>query len=209
MKNNRIVDITQFYDENVGKINRLSMNSSMETLSKFDKLLPDDYEMSFDDVATSWRYGYLMKYFMGVIVTDELDKDTTQDVHNYNNIIENIRFRMFIMFFRENYSNNVIYYEEFVKFSRLLNEAIIHDEDIVSVDFKDKIISSLNTFSNDNLRVVYNIIHELNGKEYKFDKNKLKIVIGRVKTMSLDSFGEEVDKIESRKKILELIKKED
>ncbi|MBQ3474963.1 MAG: hypothetical protein IJH20_02200 [Bacilli bacterium] len=209
MKNNRIVDISQFYDENVGTINRLTMNSSIETLSKFDKLLPDDDEISSDDIATSWRYGYLMKYFMGVIVTDELDKDTTQDVRNYNNIIENIRFRMFIMFFRENYSNNVIYYEEFVKFSRLLNETIIHDEDIVSADFKDKIISSLKTYSNDNLGVVYNIIHELNGKEYKFDKNKLKLVIGRVKTMSLDSFGEEVDKIESRKNILELIKKED
>lgn len=209
MKNNRIVDISQFYDENVGTINRLTMNSSIETLSKFDKLLPDEDEISSDDIATSWRYGYLMKYFMGVIVTDELDKDTTQDVRNYNNIIENIRFRMFIMFFRENYSNNVIYYEEFVKFSRLLNETIIHDEDIVSVDFKDKIISSLKTYSNDSLGVVYNIIHELSGKEYKFDKNKLKLVIGRVKTMSLDSFDEEVDKIESRKNILKLIKKED
>ena len=59
MKNNRIVDISQFYDENVGTINRLTMNSSIETLSKFDKLLPDEDEISSDDIATSWRYGYL------------------------------------------------------------------------------------------------------------------------------------------------------
>lgn len=209
MKNNRIVDISQFYDENVGTINRLTMNSSIETLSKFDKLLPNEDEISSDDITTSWRYGYLMKYFMGVIVSDELSKEGNQEIHNYNDIIENIRFRMYIMFVRENYSKTVLYYEEFVKFSRLLNENIIDEDGLVSDDFKEHIKDSLKKYTNDSLGVVYDIVHELGSSEYLFDKNKLKLTIGRVKSMIMDSYDEEVDKIEFRNKRLELIKKED
>lgn len=209
MKSNRIVDISQFYDENVGTINRLTMNSSIETLSKFDKLLPNEDEISSDDITTSWRYGYLMNYFMGVIVSDELSKEGNQEIHNYNDIIENIRFRMYLMFFRENYSKTVVYYEEFTKFSRLLNESIIHEDGLVSDEFKEKVKDSLKRYTNDSLGVVYDIVHELGSSEYLFDKNKLKLTIGRVKSMIMDSYDEEVDKIEFRNKRLELIKKED
>lgn len=201
MKNNKIIDISQFYDENVGVMNRIILKCPSETLSKFEDLLPNDEEINSDDISKSWRYGYLMSYFMGVIVADELSKTNISQNKSFEESVENIRFRMYLMFLRENYSKNIIYYEEFVAFSRLLNETIEHGDSVLEDGSIELIKEKMRYYSSDNLGIVYDIIHELNGNEYEFNKNKLRLAVGRVKSSKINALDEELDRIESKKKL--------
>ena len=210
MRNNRIIDIAQFYDENIGKINRLLLKTSIEGLSKFEKLLPNQEEIESEDIFRSWRFNYLMCYFMGMIVADDLEKLNDEDNYSYNDYIDFIRYRMYVNFFKENYSKEIIYTQEFFQFSKLLNETIVHDNDLLSEEFKEKIKKAIEVNpSIDNTRVLFDILRELKNKKYEFDKNKLKLVIGRIKSIKLDFLDEESNKIESENKRLGLTKKED
>lgn len=196
----KLVDITEYYDKNVGKINRLILKCSPETLSKLEVFLPNEEEMNSPDITSSWRYGYLMDYFMGVNIADDLEKSNQND-KQYIEYIENIRFRTYILFLRENYSKKIFYYEEFLTLSRLLYE-VMNNKELINNDFKEKLIDNINQNSPDAMGLVYDIIHEMSDNNYEIDKNKLRIVNGRISSMRIDLIDEEVDQFESKKSLV-------
>ena len=193
----KIINASEYYDENDSEINRLILKCSSETLSKIENLLPNEEELLSSDIFKSWRYGYLMDYFMGVNIADDLED---YNDNAYNEYIENIRFKMYIMFFKENYSKNIIYYEEFLLLSRLLYETI-KQKKLINEEHKEKIKSDIEKLP-DAVRVIYDILNTSSNNKYEFDKNKLRVVDGRIKSTKIDMIDEEVNKLESKKVLL-------
>lgn len=72
-------------------------------------MLPNEY--GSDESLYYWGVSYINEYFK---IIDKLDKIE-------NSKIEDLKYKIYILYLKENYSDFVFSYNEFITFSRLLN----------------------------------------------------------------------------------------
>jgi len=93
------------------QLNDVIKNSTYSELSKYIELLPPIYASEQD--LFSWGVSYLNEYYK---VLGKLDKIHTPE-------IEQLKYKIYILYLKENYNKVILSFEEFITFSRLLNIA--------------------------------------------------------------------------------------
>lgn len=91
------------------EINEVIKDSNYSELSKYLHMLPNEY--GSDESLYYWGVSYINEYFK---IIDKLDKIE-------NSKIEDLKYKIYILYLKENYSDFVFSYNEFITFSRLLN----------------------------------------------------------------------------------------
>ena len=113
MKNNttdsKMINLEDYTTNIETKINEVIKDSNYSELSKYLHSLPYEYED--DKHLFYWGFSYINEYFKIIGKLDKIE----------NPKIEDLKYKIYILYLKENYSKFVFTYNEFITFSRLLN----------------------------------------------------------------------------------------
>lgn len=167
------------------QLNDTIKDSTYPELTKYINMLPKEYDN--EDSLFSWGFSYLNEYYKVICRLDKIDAPEMED----------LKYKMYILYLEENYSKTVFTFDEFVTFSKLLNIAFSdYNPNRSRKSDKEKYQSGDEDIDHKVNEVAGEVLHSPHPHAYEITKFKLKILLGVLKTKHTSLLDEEFDKID-------------
>lgn len=178
----QIIDIEKYIAMG---INEIIKDATYSELSKYIEMLPRYY--TGEDNLFDYGFDYLNEYYK---IIGKIDK--------MNNVeMEDLKYKIYILYLEENYNNIKFTFDEFITFSRLLNVTFseynfnkIRERDKNPFQSNDKEIDSIVN------SVAKAVIHSPHPHAYEITSFQLKILLNCLNTKKEALLEEEFDKID-------------
>lgn len=108
-----IININDYNKNLEDKINDIIRDSTYPELSRYLLMLPKDHDSEED--LFYWGFSYINEYYKIIGKLEKID----------NNEIENIKYKIYILYLKEIYGDVILSYDEFITFSKLLNTTFL------------------------------------------------------------------------------------
>lgn len=180
-----MINLEEFEEKIKKQLNDIIKNSTYSELTKYIDMLPKEY--ASEESLFYWGFSYLNEYYK---IIGKLDKISTPEM-------EDLKYKIYILYLNENYNKIVFTFDEFITFSKLMNIAFCdynpnrtrkrdneqYQSGNVEIDYKVNKIAS-------------NVLHSPNPHAYEITKFKLKTLLDVLNTKSRKLLKEEFDKID-------------
>lgn len=207
MKNNKkIINIEEYIKNIEIELNEVLKNATYPELIKYIEMLPKEYESA--NSLFDWGMSYLNEYYK---VINKLDKINTLEM-------EELKYKIYILYLKENYNQIVFTFNEFIVFSRILNITFTnYNHNKIRKSDKEPYQSCDEEIDYIVNNVISSVIHSPHPNAYEITNFKLKILLNILKNKSKTLLKEELNKIDldsvlltntlSKKRIKELKEK--
>lgn len=184
-KDIRIINLEEFVQNMEKQLNEVIKNSTYPELMKYIQMLPNEY--ASEDSLFSWGYSYLNEYYK---IIGKLDKLKTKE-------IEELKYKVYILYLKENYNKTVFTFDEFITFSRIINIAFL-DYNPNKIRRRDKEPYQSGDEEIDYIvnKVASNFLHSPHPHAYEITEFRLKTLLGILNTKSSTLLNEEFNKID-------------
>lgn len=180
-----MINLEEFVKNCEKQLNDIIKNSTYSELTKYINMLPEEY--ADEDSLFYWGVSYLNEYYK---IIGKLDGINTPE-------IEDLKYKIYILYLKENYNKTVFTFDEFITFSKLIKVAFSNynpnrtrNSDKQLYQSGDEIIDyEVNSIAND-------ILHSPHPHAYEITKFKLKTLLNVLNTKSRTLLDEEFDKID-------------
>lgn len=180
-----MINLEEFVKKIEKQLNDIIKNSTYSELTKYINMLPKEYES--EESLFDWGFSYLNEYYKIIVKLDEISTPE----------IEDLKYKIYILYLNENYNKTVFTFDEFITFSKLINSAFYDynpnrtrkrdNEQYQSGDEEiDYIVN----------KIASNVLHSPHPHAYEITKFKLKTLLNVLNTKSRTLLKEEFDKID-------------
>lgn len=180
-----MVNLEEFVKNCEKQLNDIIKNSTYSELTKYINMLPEEY--ANEDSLFYWGFSYLNEYYK---IIGKLDGINTPE-------IEDLKYKIYILYLKENYNKTVFTFDEFITFSKIINVAFSDynpnktrksDKELYQSG-DEKIDYEVNSIAND-------VLHSPHPHAYEITKFKLKTLLNVLNTKSSTLLSEEFNKID-------------
>lgn len=180
-----MVNLEEFVKNCEKQLNDIIKNSTYSELTKYINMLPEEY--ANEDSLFYWGFSYLNEYYK---IIGKLDGINTPE-------IEDLKYKIYILYLKENYNKTVFTFDEFITFSKIINVAFSDynpnktrksDKELYQSG-DEKIDYEVNSIAND-------VLHSPHPHAYEITKFKLKTLLNVLNTKSSTLLDEEFNKID-------------
>ena len=174
------------YVKNIEKqLNDIIKNSTYSELTKYINMLPEEY--ANEDSLFYWGFSYLNEYYK---IIGKLDGINTPE-------IEDLKYKIYILYLKENYSKTVFTFDEFITFSKLIKVAFSdYNPNRIRKSDKELYQSGDKKIDDEVNNIANNVLHSPHPHAYEITKFKLKILLNVLNTKSSTLLDEEFNKID-------------
>lgn len=187
----KTINIEELTDYIVSRINDVIEDSTYTELSKYIDMLPESY--LDDEQLCQWGCSYLNEYYK---IIGRLDKFEGEE-------IEELKYKIYILYTVENYHRVEFTFNEFITFSRLLN-VVFCEYNPKKIRKKDKEpYQSCNKDIDDIVKkVASSVMHNPHPNAYEITKFKLNILKDTLNNKYKLFLKEEFNKIDLNDELL-------
>lgn len=185
LSTNEIINIEQYIEKIKNKLNNTLKNATYSEIIKYIEMLPKYYES--DDSLFSWGFSYLNEYYK---IIDRLNNINVEE-------IEKLKYKIYILYLKENYNKIVFTFDEFITFSKLLNITFsnynpnrVRQEDKKTYKSGDDEIDYIVN------KVIHDVLHSPHPNAYEIKRFKLNILLNILNTKSKILLEDEFNKID-------------
>lgn len=180
-----MINLEEFVKNCEKQLNDIIKNSTYPELIKYINMLPEEY--ANEDSLFYWGFSYLNEYYK---IIGKLDGINTPE-------IEDLKYKIYILYLKENYNKTVFTFDEFITFSKIINVAFSDynpnktrksDKELYQSG-DEKIDYEVNSIAND-------VLHSPHPHAYEITKFKLKTLLNVLNTKSSTLLSEEFNKID-------------
>lgn len=180
-----MVNLENFVKECEKQLNDIIKNSTYSELTKYINMLPNEY--ANEDSLFSWGFSYLNEYYK---IINKLDGINTPE-------IQDLKYKIYILYLKENYNKTVFTFDEFITFSKLIKVAFsdynpnrTRKSDKEQYQSGDEVIDyKINSIASE-------VLHSPHPHAYEITKFKLKTLLNVLNTKSNTVLNEEFNKID-------------
>lgn len=183
-ENKTIIEVDKYIENIKNELNDIIKESTYPELIKYKKMLPgkNEGEKSF----FYWGMNYLNEYYK---VMRKLDKIHTLE-------IKKLKYKIYILYLKENFYDIVFTFQEFITFSRLINATFSdYNPSKIRKEDKEPFQSENKKIENIVNKIAYNSRHTPCYHAYEVTEFKLKILLDVIDNKSKTLLKEEFDKI--------------
>ena len=186
MKDNiKIINIEEYIKNIEIQLDDVLKNATYPELIKYIEMLPKEYES--DDSLFDWGMSYLNEYYK---IISKLDKINSIEM-------EELKYKIYILYLRENYNKTVFTFDEFIVFSRMLNITFTnYNHNKIRKSDKEPYQSGDEEIDYIVNNVISSVIHSPHPNAYEITNFKLKILLNILKNKSKTLLKEELNKID-------------
>lgn len=180
-----MINLEEFVKKIEKQLNDIIKNSTYSELTKYINMLPKEYES--EESLFYWGFSYLNEYYKIIVKLDEISTPE----------IEDLKYKIYILYLNENYNKTVFTFDEFITFSKLINSAF-YDYNPNRTRKKDNEQYQSGDEKIDYLvnKIASNVLHSPHPHAYEITKFKLKTLLNVLNTKSRTLLKEEFDKID-------------
>lgn len=189
MDNNKtsgeVINLEEIFQELENSLNEIIKNSTYPQLTKYIDMLPKEY--ASEENLFSWGFSYLNEYYK---IIGKLDGVNSPEV-------EDLKYKIYILYLYENYNQTVFDFEEFITFSRLINTAFTNYNPNRTRKRDNEPYQSDDEETDYILNEIANIVlHSPHPHAYEITTYRFKILLKVLNTKRRTLFKEELDKID-------------
>lgn len=184
-ENKTIIEVDKYIENIKNELNDIIKESTYPELIKYKKMLPgkNEGEKSF----FYWGMNYLNEYYK---VMRKLDKIHTPE-------IEKLKYKIYILYLKENFYDIVFTFQEFITFSRLINATFSdYNPNKIRKEDKEPFQSENKEIENIVNKIAYKSRHTPHYHAYEITEFKLKILLDVINNKGETLLKEEFDKID-------------
>lgn len=180
-----MINIEEYVKNIESQLNDVIKNATYSELITYLKMLPKD--SACEDYLLSWGGSFLNEYYK---IIGKLDEINTQES-------EELKYKIYILYLKENHNNEIFSFDGFITFSRLLNTTFSNYKpnktrrrDKEPYQSGDKEIDYIVN------KVVRTVLHKPHPHAYEITNFRLKILVNVLTTKSRMLLKEEFDRID-------------
>lgn len=180
-----VINLDEYIKNIEIQLNDIIKNATYSELTRYIEMLPKERED--DDNLFYWGLSYLNEYYK---IIGKLDKINTSE-------IEELKYKIYILYLHENYNKTVFTFDEFITFSKLINIAFSdYNPNRIRKRDKEQYQSGNEEIDYMVNKIASNVRHSPHPHAYEITKFKLKTLLNVLKAKSKALLNEEFDKID-------------